>query len=44
MQQSLSDCTLEVGVDSHTQLYRNPFLDPLKPHELKSDIATAKEA
>ena len=36
----LSDCTLEVGVDSHDQLYRNPFLDPLRPHELKADIAT----
>jgi ferredoxin len=35
----LSDCTIEVGVDSHDKLYRNPFLDPLEPHELKSDIA-----
>ncbi len=35
-----SDCTLEVGVESHDSLYRNPFLDPLKPHELKADIAT----
>jgi ferredoxin len=33
-----SDCTLEVGVDSHDKLYRNPFLDPLEPHELKPDI------
>ena len=40
----LSDCTLEVGVESHDTLYRNPFLDPLEPHELKSDIATPKEA
>jgi ferredoxin len=24
----LSDCTLEVGVDSHDKLYRNPFKDP----------------
>ena len=40
----LSDCTLEVGVDSHDQLYRNPFLDPLQPHELKADIATSKES
>lgn len=39
----LSDCTLEVGVDSHDRLYRNPFLDPLQPHELKADIATPKE-
>ncbi|MEM1199862.1 MAG: 2Fe-2S iron-sulfur cluster-binding protein [Pseudomonadota bacterium] len=35
-----SDCTLNVGVESHDTLYRNPFLDPLKPHELKADIAT----
>jgi ferredoxin len=35
----MSDCTLEVGVDSHDKLYRNPFLDPLAPHELKADIA-----
>jgi ferredoxin len=40
----LSDCTLEVGVDSHHGLYRNPFLDPLEPHELKANIATMKEA
>ena len=35
----LTDCVLEVGVDSHDKLYRNPFLDPLEPHELKADIA-----
>ena len=34
------DCTLEIGVESHDTLYRNPFLDPLEPHELKADIAT----
>ena len=39
-----SDITLEIGVESHGQLYRNPFLDPLEPHELKVDIATPKEA
>ncbi len=33
------DCTLEIGVESHDTLYRNPFLDPLEPHELKKDIA-----
>ncbi len=38
-----SDCTLEIGVESHDTLYRNPFLDPLAPHELKADIATPKE-
>lgn len=39
-----SDITLEIGVESHDQLYRNPFLDPLQPHELKADIARPKEA
>ena len=38
-----TDCTLEIGVESHDKLYRNPFLDPLEPHELKADIAAAKE-
>ena len=37
-----SDIQLEIGVESHDKLYRNPFLDPLKPHELKADIAAAK--
>ena len=37
-----SDCTLEVGVESHDRLYRNPFIDPLEPHELKADIASPK--
>ena len=35
-----SNLVLEIGVESHDKLYRNPFLDPLKPHELKDDIAT----
>ena len=35
----VSNCTLEVGVESHDELYRNPFLDPLEPHELKPGIA-----
>jgi len=39
-----SDCIFEIGVESHDKLYRNPFLDPLQPHELKADIATPKEA
>lgn len=39
-----SDITLEIGVESHDKLYRNPFLEPLKPHELKADIATPKAA
>ena len=40
----MSDCIIDIGVESHDKLYRNPFLDPLEPHELKSDIATLKEA
>ena len=39
----VSDCTLDVGVESHDKLYRNPFLDPLAPCELKADIAGPKE-
>ena len=37
-----TDCEIEIGVESHDKLYRNPFLDPLAPHELKADIATQK--
>ena len=39
----LTDITIEIGVESDGNLYRNPFLDPLKPHELIADIATPKE-
>jgi len=39
----VTDITLEIGVESHVALYRNPFLDPLAPHELKPDIATTRE-
>ena len=39
-----TDCAIEVGVESHDLRYRNPFLDPLAPHELKADIATPEEA
>jgi len=37
-----TDCIFDVGVESHDKLYRNPFIDPLAPHELKADIATRK--
>ena len=36
-----SACTFDIGTESHDKLYRNPFLDPLEPHELKADIATS---
>ena len=39
----ITDCTFEIGVESHDLLYRNPFTDPLKDHELKADIATPLE-
>ena len=38
-----TDCTFEIGVESHDKLYRNPFIDPLAPHELKSNIAVLKD-
>ena len=36
----LTDCTLDVGVESHDKLYRNPFASPLRPDELKPGIAS----
>ena len=36
-----SDCTLDVGVESHDKLYRNPFQSPLRPDELKPGIRTS---
>jgi ferredoxin len=41
---ALSDCTLDVGVESHDILYRNPFQSPLRPDELKADVRTAANA
>lgn len=38
----LTDCTFDVGVDSHDTLYRNPFASPLAPHEMKPDLATRR--
>jgi len=39
-----SDCILDVGVESHDTLYRNPFQSPLRPDELKSGIAGGMKA
>ena len=39
-----TDCTCEVGVESHDRLYRNPFASPLAPHEFKADVATPGDA
>jgi ferredoxin len=33
----MSDCTFEVGVESHDVLYRNPFQSPLRPEEMKPE-------
>ena len=38
-----TDCTFDIGVESHDKLYRNPFIDPLAPHELKSNVAILKD-
>ena len=38
-----SDITLEIGSESHDKLYRNPFLEPLKSYQLKSDIASKED-
>jgi len=32
-----SDCTLDVGVESHDRLYRNPFQSPLRAEEMKPE-------
>lgn len=39
----LSDCTLDIGVESHDKLYRNPFQSPLRPDELKPGILAASQ-
>ena len=39
-----SDCTFDVGVESHDKLYRNPFQSPLKPEELKAGIRTGPKS
>ena len=39
-----SDCTLDVGVESHDMLYRNPFQSPLSRDELKPGIAGGMKA
>jgi ferredoxin len=37
------DCTLDVGVESHDTLYRNPFQSPLRLDELKPGLRNAPE-
>jgi len=39
----LTDCTFDVGVESHDKLYRNPFASPLRPDELKPGILPPQE-
>ena len=38
-----SDCILDVGVESHDKLYRNPFKSPLSSEELKAGTTTGLE-
>src|SRR6202161_2332617 len=33
-----SDCTFDVGVESHDKLYRNPFRGPLRPDAATPDL------
>ncbi len=40
----MRDCTLDVGVESHDKLYRNPFQSPLGPDELKAGIVSEAKA
>ena len=42
--QPRSDCILEIGVESHDKLYRNPFQSSLRPEELKADIGGSAKA
>ena len=42
--QPLSDCILEIGIESHDKLYRNPFQSPLRPEELKAGIGSGTTA
>ena len=42
--QPLSDCILEIGIESHDKLYRNPFQSSLRPEELKPDIGGSAKA
>ena len=37
-------CSIEIGVESHDLLYRNPFREPLAQHELEADVVAPKEA
>lgn len=39
----MGDCTLDVGVESHDKLYRNPFQSPLRPDEMKPDLRGTSE-
>ncbi len=39
----VTNCTLEVGVESHDKLYRNPFASPLRRDELKPGVAIPLE-
>lgn len=37
----LSDCTLEIGVESHDKLYRNPFRNPTEAEILAANTPLA---
>ena len=33
-----TDCSIDIGMESHDLLYRNPFREPLAPHDLRADV------
>lgn len=39
----VSGVTLKIGVESHGQLYRTPFHEPLEPHALAASVAASWE-
>ena len=37
-------CSIDIGVESHDLLYRNPLREPLAPQKLRADVGAPKEA
>ena len=39
-----TDCSIDLGMESHDLLYHNPFCEPLAPQDLRADVGAPKEA
>jgi ferredoxin len=39
-----TDCSIDIGMESHDLLYRNPFREPLAPQDLRAEVGAPKEA